>query len=126
MESRKTEDPIQILRKAADSEGVRLNILGQMPEDSEYRQVFLWAASEPLTNAVFHAGARTLNVTLTETEGERSMRFTNDGARPTKPITEGGGLSSLRRKLESMGAAMGVESSPEFALTVTLQRGEHA
>ena len=126
MESRKTEDPMQILRKAADSAGVQLNILGRMPQDSEYRQVFLWAASEALTNAVFHAGARTLNVALNETETERSMRFTNDGTRPEKPITEGGGLSSLRRKLEGMGAAMRVESSPEFALTVTVRRGENA
>lgn len=126
MESRKAEDPMQILRKAADSAGVQLNILGQMPQDSEYRQFFLWAASEALTNAVFHAGARMLNVTLTETETDRSMRFTNDGTRPTKPVIEGGGLSSLRRKLESMGAAMIVESSPEFALTVTLRKGEMA
>ena len=126
MESRKTEDPMQILRKAADSAGVQLNILGRMPQDSEYRQVFLWAASEALTNAVFHAGARTLNVALNETETDRSMRFTNDGTRPEKPITEGGGLSSLRRKLEGMGAAMRVESNPEFALTVTVRRGENA
>ena len=126
MESKRTEDPMQILRKAADSAGVQLNIQGQMPQDTEYRQVFLWAASETLTNAVFHAGARTLNVNLTDTDTEWFMRFTNDGARPTKPITEGGGLSSLRRKLESMGAAMTVESSPEFALTVTVRRREHA
>lgn len=126
MESRKTEDPMQILRKAADSAGVHLNILGQMPEDSEYRQVFLWAASESLTNAVFHAGASTLNVCLTENSNGWSMRFTNDGTHPTKPIIEGGGLSSLRRKLEGMGAAMTVESNPEFALTVTVRRGENA
>lgn len=126
MESRKTEDPMQILRKAAESAGVQMNILGQMPEDSEYRQVFLWAASEALTNAVFHAGARTLNVNLNETETERSMRFTNDGTRPTKPITEGGGLSSLRRKLESIGVSMDVDSFPEFALTVTARKGENA
>lgn len=126
MESRKTEDPMQILRKAADSAGVQLNILGQMPEDSEYRQVFLWAASESLTNAVFHASARTLNVSLTENDNGWSMRFTNDGTRPTKPITEGGGLSSLRRKLESMGASMDVESFPEFALIVAGRKGENA
>lgn len=126
MASKKAEDPMQILRKAADSAGVQLNILGQMHENSEYRQFFLWAASEALTNAVFHAGARTLNVNLTETETDWSMRFTNDGTRPIKPVTEGGGLSSLRRKLESMGAAMTVESSPEFALTVTVRKGENA
>ena len=126
MESKKAEDPMQILRKAAESAGVQLNILGQMPEDSQYGQIFLWAASEALTNAVFHGGASTLNVSLTGNDNGWSMRFTNDGTHPTKPITEGGGLSSLRRKLESMGAAMTVESSPEFALTVTLRRGENA
>jgi hypothetical protein len=126
MESKKTEDPMQILRKAADSAGVKLNILGKNPEDSQYRQVFLWAASEALTNAVFHAGASTLNVTLTETDNGWSMRFTNDGDRPAKSITEGGGLSTLRRKLESIGASMTVESFPAFVLLVTGRKGENA
>jgi hypothetical protein len=52
------------------------------------------------------------------------MRFTNDGTKPEEPITEGGGLGSLRRKLEGMGALMVVESQPEFALTVTVRKGE--
>ena len=124
MESQKAEDPMQILQKAADSAGVQLNILGQMPQDSQVRQVFLWAASEALTNAVFHAGANTLNVTLEENDTQWSMCFTNDGARPAKPITEGGGLSSLRRKLENVGASMDVESFPGFALTIAGQRGK--
>ena len=124
MESGKAEDPMQILRKAAASAGVRLNIQGRMPENTQYRQIFLGAASESLTNAVFHAGARTLNVVLSESETEWTMRFTNDGARPTVPVTEGGGLSTLRRKLEGAGAAMTVESSPEFALIISGRKGE--
>ena len=126
MEAKKAGDPIKIIRKAADSAGVQLNILGRMPEDSQYRQVLLWAASEALTNAVFHAGAGTLNVSLAETDTEWSMRFTNDGTRPEKTITEGGGLSTLRRKLESIGASMAVESFPQFALIVTIRKGEYA
>ena len=123
MEAKKAEDPLQILQKAADSAGVRLVLRGRLAEGSEYRQFFLVAASEALTNAVFHAGAGTLSIDLTETDDQWSMRFANDGKKPTKPITEGGGLGSLRRKAEAIGAAMGVECTPEFTLTITGRKG---
>ena len=112
-----------ICRKAAASAGVQLEIHGRLPEESEYRQFFLVAASEALTNAVFHAGARLLLVELTEAESQWTMRFTNDGAKPEKPITEGGGLGSLRRKAENIGASMTVDSMPEFVLTITGRKG---
>ena len=119
MEAKKAEDPLTILQKAAASAGVQLEIYGHLPEETEYRQFFLVAASEALTNAVFHAGAKTLRIELTEAESQWMMRFTNDGTKPEKPITEGGGLGSLRRKAESIGASMIVDSTPEFALTIT-------
>ena len=123
MEAKKSEDPLTILRKAAASAGVQLEIHGHLPEESEYRQFFLVAASEALTNAVFHAGARMLRIELTEAGTQWTMRFTNDGTKPEKPITEGGGLGSLRRKTESIGASMIVECDPEFALTITGRKG---
>ena len=123
MESKSSEDPLQILEKAAASAGVELVIRGKLPTEREYRQFFLVAASEALTNAVFHGDAKTLYVDLQKEESRWLMRFTNDGVQPKQPITEGGGLGSLRRKAESIGAAMKVESSPEFVLTIT-GRGE--
>lgn len=112
------EDPLKILEKAAASAGVELVLKGHLPENAEYRQFFLLAASEALTNAVFHAGARTLCIDLSETASQWIMRFTNDGVKPEQPIMEGGGLGSLRRKTEIMGASMVVESIPEFVLTI--------
>ena len=123
MEGNKTEDPLRILQKAAKSAGVQLSIRGQLPQKLEYRRFFLVAASEALTNAVFHAGARTLTVDLTETEDHWKMCFTNDGTRPEKTIIEGGGLGSLRRKAESIGATMRVLSQSEFALIITGRKG---
>jgi len=123
MEAKKAEDPLTILRKAAASAGVQLEIRGHLPEETEYRQFFLVAASEALTNAVFHAAAKTLRIELTEAASQWTMRFTNDGTKPEKPITEGGGLGSLRRKTESIGASMIVDSTPEFALTITGRKG---
>lgn len=124
MESKKSEDPLKILEKAAQSAGVKLVIRGRLPDRGEYRQFFLTAASEALTNAVFHADAKTLYIDLRENGSCWSMRFTNDGTNPKGPVTEGGGLGSLRRKAESIGAGMIVESMPKFVLTITGERSD--
>ena len=123
MENKKQEDPLRILEQAARNAGVELNIRGDLPEQMEYRQFFLLAASEALTNAVFHAGAQKLNIVLSAEGAQWTMHFTNDGERPATTITEGGGLGSLRRKAEEIGASMTVQSSPEYALTITGWKG---
>jgi signal transduction histidine kinase len=123
METKKQEDPLRILEKAARNAGVELSIRGELPERAEHRQFFLLAASEALTNAVFHAGARKLNIMLSERENQWTMRFTNDGTQSEAPVTEGGGLGSLRRKAEEIGASMTVQSTPEYALTITGWKG---
>ena len=119
MEVTKREYSLDILRKAAKSVGIALCIRGQLPEAAPHRQLFLSAALETLTNAVLHAKAKTLYIDLSEGEDRWSVRFTNDGVKPARTVKEGGGLTSLRRRCEEMGAEMTVESFPVFALTVT-------
>jgi hypothetical protein len=114
--SQKVEDPIEILSKAAHAAGVRLQIRGELLQDTSYRRLFLLAASEAMTNAVFHANAKNLFIDLTEDGSCWEMRFTNDGAAPTGPVTEGGGLSALRHKARSIRADMTIESVDGFAL----------
>lgn len=114
--SQKSEDPIEILSKAAHAAGVRLQIRGELLQDTSYRRLFLLAASEAMTNAVFHANAKNLFIDLTEDGSSWEMRFTNDGAAPTGPVTEGGGLSALRHKARSIRADMTIESVDGFAL----------
>ena len=118
MATQKAEDPMGILQKAAKSAGVKLVIRGKLQADAEYRRLFLLAASEAMTNAVIHAGARTLAIDLSEEDTHWQMRFTNDGIQPTGPITEGGGLGSLRCRAEEMGAQMTIQSDPEFVLDI--------
>ena len=122
MASKKSEDPLEILEKAAKSAGVNLVIRGNLPSENEYRQFFLLAASEALTNAVFHGDAKTLFIDLEEESSMWIMRFTNDGVKPKQTVIEGGGLGSLRHKAESIGAQMTVESLPEFVLTISGRR----
>lgn len=106
---------------AAKAIGMRVTIRGeQPPADAPCMEILENAAHECLTNAVRHAGGTELCVRMSQAEGRVSAVFTNDGAPPGAEVTEGGGLSSLRRRVESAGGEMRVRSAPRFALTVEL------
>ena len=87
------------------------------------QKLFVQAAAEALTNAISHAHAKNLYMALQSDAENYTARFTNDGDAP-KEITEGGGLGSLRRKLEDEGGTMRVLTEPQFALVITLPKGK--
>jgi signal transduction histidine kinase len=76
-----------------------------------------------VTNAVRYAEATELYVVFSETEAEASVTISNNGKIPEGEIVEGGGLSTLRRRVERAGGAMTVQSLPNFKLTVTVIKG---
>ena len=49
--------------------------------------------------------------------------LTNDGDSPEEKIEEKGGLKNLRKKVESQGWQMKVESSPRFGLRIEMGDG---
>ena len=91
-----------------------------MPENGEIRKLFVIAATQALTNAVRHAGAKTLYIAFKNSADTCSVRFTNDGKRPENEITEGGGLENLRKRVERMHGQMRVISKPRYALEITI------
>ena len=106
---------------AARSVGMRVTIDGaQPPAGTHCMEILENAAHECLTNAVRHAGGTELRVRLSQADGWVRAVFTNDGAPPKAAVTEGGGLSSLRRRVEGAGGSMLVQSLPRFALSVEL------
>ena len=46
-----------------------------------------------------------------------------DGADPSAPVTEGGGLSTARRKIEAAGGQMRIDAEPHFTLTIIFEKG---
>ena len=76
-----------------------------------------------MTNTVRHAKGTRLFVLLERTGTLWTIRCTNNGAAPSGPIREGGGLSSLRRQVEREGGTMTVESTPRFVLTILTEEG---
>ena len=116
------EMPLEMLSRIADATGIKLDVSGEMPEDKKVQKLFMEASAEALTNAVSHADAKTLVITLAEVPESYSITFKNDGDNPTEPIVEGGGLTNLRRKVEEQFGTMEISIEPEFSLNVTVRK----
>ena len=118
---------LQMLIQTANTSGVAVEVDGTIPPQAEIEQLFIEAAAEALTNAVRHADARTLYIAFSETDGQYRVTFQNDGRLPEHKITEGGGLSSLRRKIEMAGGAMCITCQQRYTLTLSApkQGGEN-
>ena len=71
-----------------------------------------------------YAGSKELYAEFSETEGLATVCVTNDGKQPEREIVEGGGLSTLRRRVERAGGTMVVQSLLKFKLIITVPKGK--
>lgn len=113
---------LQMLIQTANTSGVAVEVDGKLPPQAETERLFLEAAAEALTNAVRHADARRLSIAFSETDSQYQVTFQNDGRVPENRITEGGGLSSLRRKIEMAGGTMCITCRGRYALTLSVPK----
>lgn len=117
---REEEDVLARLETAASGLNIKIVMNGKLPEDSMAAGLLYTAVRECMSNAVRHAQAGKLYVEFSSDEHTASAVITNDGRAPEGEITEGGGLSSLRVRMERAGGSMKVQSTPYFALMVTV------
>ncbi len=116
-------DHLTALMKSAESVGVQIEIKGRIPRVKDTRFLIMAAATETLTNAVKHADAGKMVIEIEELPDSYVVCFTNDGKKPeVQEIAEGGGLSSLRKKIENAGGEMYVSGMPGFMLTIKLMK----
>jgi anti-sigma regulatory factor (Ser/Thr protein kinase) len=116
------EDMLSQVRKTCASVGIAYVQTGELPTEESTAYTLICAVRECVTNAVRYAGASELYVQFSETEKLATVTITNNGKRPDSPIVEGGGLSTLRRRVERAGGVMVVQSFPVFKLTVTVPK----
>ena len=126
-EVKEREQPLDMLTRIAAATGIVIERVGELPSSEDVQKLFVQAAAEALTNAVSHAQAKKLYIELKESAHEFTVCFHNDGDVPNGEITEGGGLGSLRKKIESEGGTMTVKAAPKFSLIVTIpkERGDY-
>ena len=115
------------LEQAALAIGVIIQKCGAFPKpESENAQLMVTAAHECLTNLVRHADGSRLEMQGYRTSDGWRVEYRNDGAPPAAPIAEGGGLSSLRRRVEAAGGTMEIRHEPQFALILNLPEEKEA
>ena len=125
-ELKEDEQPLEMLSRIAASTGIVIQFNGDLPSNADVQRLFVQAAAEALTNAVSHAQAKTLYIDFTENRHTYMVCFSNDGDKPDGEVTEGGGLGSLRKKVEREGGSMTVTGEPAFHLAIALpkERGD--
>ena len=108
------------LRKAANMIGCQIVFDGGRPADRKTSLLFYASVREALTNAVKHAKADQLTVTIKLVDQRYHVEISDNGAMPVSDLTEGSGLSNLRRRLEQEGATLQIKCEGGVVLIVTL------
>ena len=112
----------ELLEKTAADLGVTIETNGSLPPDMPQRSILTTALHECLTNTIRHAGGTVLRMHIRENADGWQAVFTNNGRQPEGPLSETGGLASLRTLTENAGGTMTVETRPVLAITITLPK----
>ena len=100
--------------------GVQVLITGTLPTQEKLKEITSLAIRECAANCVRHADGTELYILFVEGKDKLNMTITNNGITPKEEIHEGGGLSMLRRYIEEINGEMIIQSSPNFALKISL------
>jgi len=117
----KLRDDLKFLR---DGLGVRV-ILETVPDDLNIsggvEQDLYLVLREGLMNIARHSHATVANVTLTQTDNEVRGSLTDDGVGfdLTQSGNQGGGLSSMKERVEKLGGRLSVQSSPGMGAIIS-------
>ncbi len=114
------EDSLGDLMETAEQIGASIRVTGQLPDEEAAADLMTAAMRECLMNTLRHAGGDTLFAVVERTDTGWRAVLTNNGRPPAEEITEGGGLSSLRQRIEGAGGRMEIQSSPDFQLLLTV------
>ena len=109
------------LLDSAKASGVTVRIRGQEPTDGEAELLYT-AMQVCLNNAIQYAKATEISANIWENQDSYTVVIRNNGKPPEKEITEGGGLTNLRHRIENSGGKMTVQSLPRFALAIEIPK----
>ena len=109
------------LLAGAKTGGVTVRIRGEEPTGGETELLYT-AMQVCLTNAIQYANATEVSANIWENECSYTVMIRNNGKPPEKEITEGGGLTNLRHRIENSGGKMTVQSLPEFSLVIEMPK----
>lgn len=115
--------PEEELLRVAELIGCTVIFQGKQPTERRLLLLLYAAVREALTNAVRHAGADRLLVSIRRTAASYHVEISSNGTSHVTAVREGDGLSSLRRTLEQEGASLQIECRDSVVLLIDLPAG---
>ncbi len=102
--------------------GCEVVINGDLPADDENNATILLCINEALKNAYCHANADKVVVNLTQTKDEVNVIIHNETKDTQPEITEGGGLTGLRQRVEKSGGRFSIKADGGVTMEITLNK----
>lgn len=118
------ELPYYVVSKEADRLGIKLSIIGELPKERRLIPVVDAAVSAQVGNTLKHTNGTVVTVTVSDKGDDYCIVLKDDGEEPRGEREPLGGLENLRSEVENAGGIMKIEWSSDFALVITLPKGE--
>lgn len=87
---------------------------GELPKNREISYIISLLANEAITNAVRHGGATRVSMKIYDKDGIKVVIY-NNGKFENKEIKEGGGLSSIRERIEKTGGTFNINTEERIS-----------
>ncbi len=107
----------------AENLGCKIILSGELPKGEHNNITALLCINEMLKNAYRHADAKKLTVKISHTHSEINLIIHNETKSKLPEIKEGGGLSSLRERIEQAGGTMCMTCDDGVSMSVKLLKG---
>lgn len=115
-------DEYEMIMNTAVDIGMQVDIIGELPRDDQISHIVATAMHECLTNTIRHADGNTLYVEVIDYSNSYRIIYTNNGNAPDEPISEKGGLNSLRNLVEQAGGTMQTTITDRYTLIIELPK----
>jgi len=119
-------DEIENIKQIFHTIGVDIDFYGQLPQDSDQASLFVDIIREGATNAVRHSLATQISISIDADllDNTYTVTIKNNGYLTNSPITPGGGISRMKKRVDAYGGELKIIQSPVFTLSAEIPRGE--
>jgi len=117
------QDELESMKYIFKAIDVDIVIDGSVPDDFDKGRLIVEIIREALNNAVRHGFATQVTISIESTDNGINLTIKDNGYPPYE-IKEGGGISGMRKKLESYDGTLQISAEPQFALVINLPGGK--
>lgn len=117
-------EKLQSLTETFQSIGVTIRFPVDLLSQCRYSELLVDIVREAVNNAVKHGYANEIDVQCLHTDTDLKLVITDNGIPPDGEITEGGGITEMRRKLHLLGGELTITTTPRMTIVARIPKGD--